>query len=36
MDPIKILFAEDDVNLGKVLTTYLTSKGYDVTHATNG
>lgn len=36
MDAIKILFAEDDVNLGKVLTTYLTSKGFEVTHATNG
>lgn len=36
MDAIKILFAEDDVNLGKVLTTYLTSKGFVVTHATNG
>lgn len=36
MEPIKILFAEDDVNLGKVLTTYLTGKGYVVNHATNG
>lgn len=36
MDAIKILFAEDDVNLGKVLTTYLTGKGFEVTHATNG
>lgn len=36
MDSTKILFAEDDVNLGKVLTTYLTSKGYEVSHATNG
>lgn len=36
MDPIKILFAEDDVNLGKVLTTYLTGKGYQIQHATNG
>lgn len=36
MDTIRILFAEDDVNLGKVLTTYLTGKGFEVTHATNG
>ena len=36
MESIKILFAEDDVNLGKVLTTYLTSKGFEVNHATNG
>lgn len=36
MEPVKILFAEDDVNLGKVLTTYLTKKGYEITHANNG
>ncbi len=36
MEPVKILFAEDDVNLGKVLTTYLTGKGYVISHATNG
>lgn len=36
MEPIKILFAEDDVNLGKVLTTYLTKKEYEISHATNG
>ncbi|MBR4917915.1 MAG: response regulator transcription factor [Bacteroidales bacterium] len=36
MEPVKILFAEDDVNLGKVLTTYLTGKGYQIQHATNG
>ncbi len=36
MDTIKILFAEDDVNLGKVLTNFLTGKGYEVSHATNG
>ena len=36
MEPVKILFAEDDVNLGKVLTTYLTGKGYHIDHATNG
>ncbi|MDL2230828.1 response regulator transcription factor [Bacteroidales bacterium OttesenSCG-928-L19] len=34
--PIKILLAEDDVNLGKVLTTYLEAKGYMVKHAGNG
>jgi len=34
--PIKILLAEDDVNLGKVLTTYLEAKGYSVKHAGNG
>jgi len=34
--PIKILLAEDDVNLGKVLTTYLEAKGYVVKHAGNG
>ena len=33
---IKILLAEDDVNLGKVLTTYLEAKGYVVKHANNG
>ena len=36
MEPVKILFAEDDVNLGKVLTAYLTGKGFEVTHANNG
>lgn len=36
MEPVKILFAEDDVNLGKVLTAYLTGKGFGVTHANNG
>lgn len=30
------MFAEDDVNLGKVLTAYLTGKGFEVTHANNG
>ena len=34
--PVKILLAEDDVNLGKVLTTYLEAKGYSVKHAGNG
>jgi len=32
----KILLAEDDVNLGKVLTTYLEAKNFSVSHATNG
>lgn len=36
MEPVKILFAEDDVNLGKVLTAYLTGKGFEVKHANNG
>lgn len=36
MESIRILFAEDDVNLGKVLTTYLTGKGFTISHATNG
>lgn len=36
MESIRILFAEDDVNLGKVLTTYMTGKGYVIEHATNG
>lgn len=36
MDAIKLLLAEDDVNLGKVLTTYLEAKGYTVQHANNG
>lgn len=34
--PVKILLAEDDVNLGKVLTTYLEAKGFIVGHASNG
>ena len=34
--PIRILLAEDDVNLGKVLSTYLEVKGYFVGHANNG
>ncbi|MBO4645821.1 MAG: response regulator transcription factor [Bacteroidales bacterium] len=32
----RILLAEDDVNLGKVLVTYLSAKGFAVTHANNG
>ena len=34
--PIRILLAEDDVNLVKVLSTYLEAKGYFVGHASNG
>lgn len=33
---IRILLAEDDVNLGRVLSEYLTAKGYVVAHANNG
>ncbi|MCQ2279611.1 MAG: response regulator transcription factor [Bacteroidales bacterium] len=36
METCKILLAEDDVNLGKVLTTYLNAKGFEVMHANNG
>ncbi len=32
----RILLAEDDVNLGKVLSTYLEAKKFAVTHANNG
>ncbi|NLJ82539.1 MAG: response regulator transcription factor [Bacteroidales bacterium] len=32
----KILIAEDDVNLGKVLSSYLIAKGFDVTLCENG
>lgn len=32
----RILLAEDDVNLGKVLTTYLEAKNFSVKHANNG
>lgn len=32
----RILLAEDDVNLGKVLTTYLEAKNFSVMHANNG
>lgn len=34
--PIRILLAEDDVNLGKVLASYLEVKGYIVGQASNG
>ncbi|HBW85564.1 MAG TPA: DNA-binding response regulator [Crocinitomicaceae bacterium] len=33
---MKILIAEDDDNLGFLLTTFLKAKGYDVIHANNG
>jgi len=33
---IKILLAEDDVNLGKILSSYLEAKGYKIIHAGNG
>ena len=36
MKNFQILLAEDDVNLGKVLTTYLSAKGFSVMHANNG
>ena len=32
----RILLAEDDVSLGKVLCTYLNAKNFEVSHATNG
>lgn len=36
MEKIKVLLAEDDPNLGKVLTTYLEAKGFDVNLFENG
>ena len=33
---VKILLAEDDPNLGSILRTFLTSKGFDVSLAQNG
>lgn len=33
---VTILLAEDDVNLGKVLSSFLKVKGFSVVHATNG
>jgi DNA-binding response OmpR family regulator len=36
MESKRILLAEDDMNLGKVLSTVLTGKGYRVSHANNG
>ncbi len=32
----RILLAEDDVNLGKVICTYLTAKNFEISHANNG
>ena len=36
MEKIRVLLAEDDPNLGKVLTTYLEAKGFDVDLFENG
>lgn len=36
MDKIKILLAEDDANLGKILKTYLEAKGFEVDLFVNG
>jgi len=36
MNKIKILLAEDDYNLGKILTSYLEAKGYDIVLCVNG
>ena len=36
MNKIKLLLAEDDINLGTILREYLTVKGFDVEHAFNG
>lgn len=36
MEKIKVLLAEDDPNLGKVLTTYLEAKGFNVDLFENG
>lgn len=36
MSKIKVLLAEDDSNLGSLLTTFLTAKGYDVSLCVNG
>jgi DNA-binding response OmpR family regulator len=36
MNKIKILLAEDDVNLGNILKNYLTAKNYKTTLALNG
>ncbi len=36
MEKIKVLLAEDDPNLGKVLTTYLEAKGFSVNLFENG
>jgi len=36
MDKIKVLLAEDDANLGKILKTYLEAKGFEVNLFVNG
>lgn len=36
MDKIKILFAEDDPNLGSILNDFLEVKGYEVTYCKDG
>jgi len=36
MEKIKVLLAEDDANLGKILKTYLEAKGFDVDLFVNG
>jgi len=36
MEKIKVLLAEDDANLGKILKTYLEAKGFDVNLFVNG
>jgi len=35
-DKINVLLAEDDKNLGTVLTSYLTAKGFPTTLCVNG
>lgn len=35
-EKLKILFAEDDLNLGSLLSEFLKVKGYNVTHCLNG
>ena len=36
MEPTKILFAEDDPNLGMLLSQYIRAKGFKCTLATDG
>ncbi|PIZ05953.1 MAG: DNA-binding response regulator, partial [Flavobacteriales bacterium CG_4_10_14_0_8_um_filter_32_5] len=35
-EKIKLLLAEDDTNLGNLLSDFLKAKGYEVTLASNG
>lgn len=35
-EKIKLLLAEDDVNLGNLLSDFLKAKGYEVTLTNNG